>query len=983
MAFTITGNISIGGGWVGNSSGPSPSIPPVSITAVAGATTTVLATQNIAIASFSPFSSVTNGITPYYYYVSSGVLPAGITINSSTGVVSGTPTNTYSSANVTFSVVDAYSTLATTTATVNFTVNAIITATAGATTTVTGEQTIAIASFSPFSSVTGGYTPYVYGIVSGTLPTGITLNTSTGLVSGTPSTAYSSANVVFKVTDNLGTQASTTVTVNFTIVGVITATAGATTTVTGEQTLAITSFNPFSSVSSGTTPYFYYVSAGTLPTGITINSSTGLVSGTPTVTYATASVTFSVRDANSVVATTTSTVSFTVNAALSATAGATTTVTGEQTLAITGFNTFSSVTGGYTPYVYGIVSGTLPGGITLNTGNGYVSGTPSTTLTGNVVFKVTDNLSTIASTTSTVNFNIATRISAVAGATTTISGVRGVPIGFYPFSSVSNGVGAYTYYISSGTLPAGVTLDTTTGIVSGTPTTAQAASNVVFSVKDSLNVSAVTTVTVSFTVVTSISAVAGGTTTVSAIQSTAITSFNAFTSVSNGYTPYVYSVSSGTLPIGINLNTSTGLVSGTPTATYATASVTFTVTDAQGYIAATTTTTSFTVNAAITASAGATTTVSQQQNTAITSFNPFSSVSGGYTPYTYYVFSGTLPPGVLLDTSTGLVSGTPNTVQAASNVVFKVKDSQNSVAATSVTVSFTVTAPPATPYTVNYLVVAGGGGGGKSAAPGTSKGGGGGGGGGGFTTGSYPQNPGTVLSITVGGGGSAGSAGAGGNGTQSTLTGATTATGGGGGSGFTPTGVNASGGSPGGSGGGGANNGNCTPYGGYTPQGGGSGSQGHAGGSSGASPGGPPFPNQGYGGGGGGGGGAGSSGNNGTIGPDTPFNAAWTGVGGPGGTGSTWTYTGATLYAGGGGGGGGIYLTPAPSGPSSYGGGGAGGSSPGGTSQPGAAGTAGVVILAVPTPQYSGTKTGGTTSNPPAAPGQTVITWTSPGSYTV
>jgi hypothetical protein len=36
----------------------------------------------------------------------------------------------------------------------------------------------------------------------------------------------------------------------------------------------------------------------------------------------------------------------------------------------------------------------------------------------------------------------------------------------------------------------------------------------------------------------------------------------------------------------------------------------------------------------------------------------------------------------------------------------------------------------------------------------------------------------------------------------------------------------------------------------------------------------------------------------------------------------------------------------------------------------------------VPTSDYSGTKSGGSVSNPPAAPGKTVITWTSPGSYT-
>jgi hypothetical protein len=37
----------------------------------------------------------------------------------------------------------------------------------------------------------------------------------------------------------------------------------------------------------------------------------------------------------------------------------------------------------------------------------------------------------------------------------------------------------------------------------------------------------------------------------------------------------------------------------------------------------------------------------------------------------------------------------------------------------------------------------------------------------------------------------------------------------------------------------------------------------------------------------------------------------------------------------------------------------------------------------MPTVLYSGIKTGGTASNPPAAPGRTVITYSSSGSYTV
>ena len=987
------------------------------ITATAGATTTVRAVQNQAITSFSPFSSVTNGITPYYYYVSSGTLPAGITINSSTGLVSGTPTNTYSSANVTFSVVDAYSTLATTTATVNFTVNAIITATAGATTTVSGAQTVAISSFNPFSSVTDGYTPYVYGIVSGTLPTGITLDTSTGLVSGTPSAAYSSANVVFKVTDNLGIIASTTVTVNFTIVGIITATAGATTTVRAIQNSAITSFNPFSSVSNGTTPYTYFVSSGTLPSGITLNPSTGLVSGTPTATQTASSVTFSVRDANNITASTTSTVSFTVNVALSATAGATTTVTGEQTLAITGFNTFSSVTGGYTPYVYGTVSGTLPTGITLNTGNGFVSGTPSVASSATVVFKVTDNLSTIAGTTATVSFSIATRISAVAGVTTSVFAQQNTAItNFNPFSSVSNGVGAYTYYVSSGTLPTGVTLNASTGQVSGTPTATQVASNVIFAVRDSLNVSAATTVTVAFTVRAGISAVAGATTTVSAVQSTAITSFNAFTSVSNGYTPYVYSVSSGTLPSGITLNSSTGLISGTPTATYATASVTLRVTDAQGYVAATTTTVSFTVNATITATAGATTTVSVAQNTAITSFNPFASVSGGYPPYTYYTSSGTLPTGITLNTSTGLVSGTPTVIQAASNVVFRVRDSQSTSAATTVTVSFTVTTPPPSPYTVNYLVVAGGGGGGGGGGPPGGPGQtsnsatGGGGGGGGVRAGCLAVDPTTGYPVVIGSGGTGGldstpnpalpgAATAGGSSTFSTIT----STGGGAGAGyiyypFAPNpGTFRRCGSSGGSGGGATavgvpTLGPPTGYFGYSAPPGSPGTpgQGNPGGISGGTSG---VGSVNLAGGMGGGGGAGAAGGNGGTGNPAPTGNQ---RGGPGGAGYTWPVNG-VIYGGGGGGSGRCQPSPAPAGNGGPGGGGTGGWGPkgvnssgspgttnrgggggGGSCNPGGAGGPGIVLISYTNPTQRGT--GGTVTHP--SPTLWIHTFTAPGTYT-
>ena len=397
------GGASFGGGVQSNSPGSPP------LQASVGTVTAITVGVNTAIQNFYPFSSVQYGISPYTYSVSSGTLPTGITIDSATGLVSGIPTATQSVSNVVFRVTDSLGVVSSTTATVAFTINGTITATANSITPVNITVNQSVGSFYPFASVTGGTTPYYYFVSSGTLPDRVTLDPTTGLVTGTPTQSYSTATVTFSVRDAGGIVASTTSTVSFTINFVITAIAGITTAVQGYQNSAITSFNPFINVYGGTTPYTYYIVSGTLPTGISLNSSTGLVSGTPTGTQTISNVIFGVKDANNVVATVTSTVSFTVKVAFVVTAGTTTTVNGLANSAITSFNPFTSVTGGYTPYTYYISSGTLPTGITLDSGTGLVSGTPTATQTASdVVFAVRDFNNTTSSTTLTVSFNVIT-----------------------------------------------------------------------------------------------------------------------------------------------------------------------------------------------------------------------------------------------------------------------------------------------------------------------------------------------------------------------------------------------------------------------------------------------------------------------------------------------------------------------------------------------------------------------------------------------
>jgi len=353
-------------------------------------------------------------------------------------------------------------------------------------------------------------------------------------------------------------------------------------------------------------------------------------------------------------------------------------------------------------------------------------------------------------------------------------------------------------------------------------------------------------------------------------------------------------------------------------------------------------------------------------------FYTYIGVSGGY-PYvqTYFVDSGTLPTGLTLNSSTGVVSGTITLAVPAGNittlpVTFAVRDALGYVANTKVTVTFTVYAAT---YIVSYLMVGGGGGVmpyGNMAATG-------GGGGGGVLFGCTTLTRRTAYPVVVGAGGSIAQAAAFTAAPNSTFNGLTAFGGGAG------TWQRSSGGSGGGNG-----------VAGPAPLGAGFGWPGIAGSTQQGFPGGL-FANSGPpAGGGGGGGGAGAAG-----GTATPVLA------GAGGSGYTWPITGQTY---GGGGGGGAYGTttggnggpggggqgvkgpgsaPISNNPGTNGlGGGAGGGGTDATSNPtflapGAAGGSGTIILVVPGSNFglfgSSFPGAGIVCAPPAAPGSKLV----------
>lgn len=127
-------------------------------------------------------------------------------------------------------------------------------------------------------SASGGKTPYYWSVASGNLPPGLSLNSSSGTISGTPTGSGGTYNLSIGVNgdDNLSS------TKNFSLAIDPPDTAP---TITSPSTLPVATVGVYYSTTltanGGTTPYTWAISQGAFPRNLSLNSG-GVVSGTPT-----------------------------------------------------------------------------------------------------------------------------------------------------------------------------------------------------------------------------------------------------------------------------------------------------------------------------------------------------------------------------------------------------------------------------------------------------------------------------------------------------------------------------------------------------------------------------------------------------------------------------------------------------------------------------------------------------------------------------
>ena len=297
----------------------------------------------------------------------------------------------------------------------------------------------------------------------------------------------------------------------------------------------------------GVGPYAFSVTPAP-PANLSFDSFTGAITGTPAAA-GTTSLTFTLRDSSPGSA---QTVQKTLTLTIAPAAGplAITTTSLPDGNVGGAYNQTMQATGGTAPLTWSVATGVLPQNLDLNA-TGVISGTPTAAGTSSFTLRVADAAGQEATQALSITINPASP-----PAITTLS-LPGGTVGF-PYNEVLNaagGTGTLVWSLAAGSLPTNLMLSPT-GTISGTPTVG-GTSNFNVKVMDALAQSDTQSLSITVSVALAI-------TTTSPLPDAEVgKSYNKTLQRSGGVSPFVWSVIPA-LPTGLNLEASTGKISGIP-----------------------------------------------------------------------------------------------------------------------------------------------------------------------------------------------------------------------------------------------------------------------------------------------------------------------------------------------------------------------------------------------------------------------------------
>lgn len=621
------------------------------------AASTLVTSNGSPITNVSP-SSAGGFVTGYSV---SPNLPTGITLNTTTGVISGIPNAT---SPLTTYTISASNNIGTATSTIDIEITGDAPIINFSNTPYVFTKNAPIQQVAPVITTTGSASfnigTVVFAIDPIQLPTGLTFSTSTGSITGTPTTIVAASTYTISATIGSSTNyANLTIAVNDIAPSQLTFSSPSITASVGSAINAVTPSNNGGTVTN-------YTISPSLPAGLSFNTNTGEISGTPTASSGSNDYVITAINSGGTVS---NTITLIVNDAIPT--NFTYNVNNVTYTNGTSINNISpSITGNVSSYA---VSPALPNGLVLNTSTGEISGTPTSpsNATEYILTATNSGGSTTYSITIAVNDIAPTNL---AFSTNNINAVNGTYL--VPIAPINNG-GTIVNYTITPSLPAGFLFNTTTGELSGTPAAPSPATSYTIT-----GINTGGTISTTITIEVADAAPTGFIYSTTSLVTNLGTPINAISPTAGGGAIVSYSISP-ILPNGLIFNTSTGIISGTPVEPIVNTLFTIIATNAAG---STSTNIEIAVNViAPSALSYSVSTITFTEATTISSLSP--TISGG--AVTAYTVIPNLPLGLTLNPLTGVISGTPS---ASSNFTNYIVTATNASGSTTYTLSIQVNA---------------------------------------------------------------------------------------------------------------------------------------------------------------------------------------------------------------------------------------------------------------------------------------------------
>ncbi len=632
----------------------------------------------------------------------SGTWPTGIALNTSTGAISTSAAVAPGTYTVQYQLCDKNSPVNCALQTVTITVNGNINPSPESGTAVSGTASTPIANVITNDTVNGaaaslGGTGNATIAQSGTWPTGIALNTTTGAITTTAAVQPGSYSVTYQLCDKIGPNCATTT-------DTITVTASIVAGTENGSAVAGTASTPIANVLTndtvngaaptlGTSGNATIAQSGTWPTGISLNTGTGAITSTAAALPGVYSVTYQLCDRNSPVNCATVADTVTITASIVPVTESGSAVAGTPSTPIANVTSNDQVnsaavtlgTGGNATIAQ---SGTWPTGVSLNTTTGAIT-TSAAAVPGvySVTYQLCDKNSPVNCATVVDTVTVTASILPGADSGTVTAGAAATPVANVAANDTVNGVAANlsatgnATVAQSGTWPAGITLNTTTGAVTTTAALAPGTYTVQYNLCDKNTPVNCTLQSVTVTVNGNIAPQPNSGTSASGTAATVVSNVAANDQVNGaaatlGGTGNATIAQSGTWPTGIALNTTTGAVTTTAAVQPGTYTLQYQLCDKVGPNCATSTVT-VTVTGNIIPASETGSAVAGTNATPITNVTSNDSVNGvaaALGTNATVAQSGTWPAGISLNTTTGAISSTSAALPGTYSLTYQLCD---------------------------------------------------------------------------------------------------------------------------------------------------------------------------------------------------------------------------------------------------------------------------------------------------------------------